>query len=187
MTFSPFSMAGMSTDVWVPSLPFPSQPLYWNTDRVRVPMFCTWICQHNQESPVSTLLFIPLRLLLMIRLGWISFSLSPPLSLPPELNLHLLNFAVYLLLNGSEWRARYYSLHSDPLGGIRWEFHLIPEMKTTISVVFRYWLWAEILVVGWKVLSGQIAADPLMSSPWAKRVWLAVKNKIGLFQIQFFC
>ena len=29
--------------------------------------------------------------------------------------------------------------------------------------------------------------EPLMSSPWAKRVWLAVKNKIRHFQVQSFC
>ena len=45
----------------------------------------------------------------------------------------------------------------------------------------------SLMVMGWKVLSSQIAAKPLMSWPWAKRVWLAVKNKIGPFRVQFFC
>ena len=45
----------------------------------------------------------------------------------------------------------------------------------------------SLMVMGWKVLSGQIAAETLTSSPRAKRVWLAVKNKIGPFQVQFFC
>ena len=44
----------------------------------------------------------------------------------------------------------------------------------------------SLMVMGWKLLSGQIAAESLMSSPWAKRVRLAVKNKIGPFQVQFF-
>ena len=30
-------------------------------------------------------------------------------------------------------------------------------------------------------------AESLMSSAWAKCVWLAIKNSFGLFQLQFFC
>ena len=37
------------------------------------------------------------------------------------------------------------------------------------------------------MFSWNVWGEPLMSSPWAKRVWLAVKNKIRPFQVQSFC
>ena len=45
----------------------------------------------------------------------------------------------------------------------------------------------SLMLIGWKVLFCQIAAEPLMSSHWPKRVWLAVRNKTRPFQVQFFC
>lgn len=33
--------------------------------------------------------------------------------------------------------------------------------------------------MGWQILSGQVAAEPLVSSRWAQYVWLVIKNKIG--------
>ena len=74
----------------------------------------------------------------------------------------------------------HYSLNSESLGGIRWEFHSIPEVKTTILVFFL------LMVMGLKIISAQVAAEPLMSLPCAKYVWLVVKNKIGPFQVKFF-
>ena len=43
-----------------------------------------------------------------------------------------------------------------------------------------------LMVMGLKIISAQVAAEPLMSLPCAKYVWLVVKNKIGPFQVKFF-
>ena len=66
-----------------------------------------------------------------------------------------------------------YSLQTEPT----WEHKALSGTDSTLCDEDHNICGFSLLVVGWKVLSGQIAAEPLMSSPWAKCVWLTVKNK----------
>ena len=69
------------------------------------------------------------------------------------------------------------------LGSIRWyKMRISSHVRDEIHIIRGF----SLMVISWFILSGQIAAEPLMGSPWAKRLWLAVKTNSDLFRYNSF-
>ena len=121
---------------------------------------------------------------------WLVLPMQSSHSVTVTTNATLLTFCVNEILQGlgCSLRLKQYNTElTDPLSCLlwlksrrpsprasRWELSPMAEQKATVLVVFLRWLWDE------KLSPVMITAGSWMSSPWVKRVKLAIKNKTDL-------